>query len=58
MSAVIPDMAEQAIDIAIRSGETDNINTFVARSLAPYRSVICASAGYLSHYGMPQRPEE
>jgi len=58
LSDVIPDMAEQAIDIAIRIGETDNINAFVARSLAPYRSVICATTDYLSRYGMPQRPED
>ncbi len=58
LSDVIPDMAEQAIDIAIRIGETDNINAFVARSLAPYRSVICASSGYLNHYGVPQQPED
>ena len=58
LSDVIPDMAEQAIDIAIRIGETDNINAFFARSLAPYRSVICASASYLRQYGVPQRPED
>ncbi len=58
LSDVIPDMAEQSIDIAIRIGETENINSYVARALAPYRSVICATDDYLQRFGIPQQPAD
>lgn len=47
------DMAEEGVDVMIKIGELDNVNSLVARSLAPYRSVICASPDYLERKGLP-----
>ena len=43
--------------MAVRIGQLPD-SGLVARPLAPYRLMICASPGYLSRKGMPARPEE
>jgi DNA-binding transcriptional LysR family regulator len=50
-------LIEDRVDLAIRiAGELDP--NLVARRIAPCRSVICASPGYISRHGQPHRPED
>ncbi|MBI6138928.1 HTH-type transcriptional regulator DmlR [compost metagenome] len=51
------DMAEEGIDVMIKVGELEHVNSLVARPLAAYRSVICASPAYLERAGTPVHPE-
>lgn len=50
------DLVDNRIDLAIRAGHQDS-PTHVARPLAEWRSVICASPAYLQTYGNPESPE-
>ncbi|WP_414148530.1 LysR substrate-binding domain-containing protein [Erwinia sp. BNK-24-b] len=52
------DMAEEGVDVMIKIGELEHVNSLVARSLSPYRSVICASPAYLAQAGTPLIPEQ
>lgn len=52
------DMAEEGIDVMIKVGELEHVNSLVARPLAPYRSVICASPAYIKEAGQPVTPDE
>lgn len=52
------DMAEEGIDVMIKVGELEHVNSLVARPLAAYRLVICASPAYLERAGTPVHPEE
>lgn len=48
-------LIEERVDLAIRiAGELDP--NLVARRIAPCRSVICASPGYLQRFGTPSHP--
>ena len=49
------DMVEEGIDIAFRIGELAD-SSLVARSLIPYRSIVCASPEYLQRKGIPVHP--
>ncbi|MBV1789935.1 LysR family transcriptional regulator [Marinobacterium sp. D7] len=50
------DLVEERVDLAIRiAGELDP--NLVARRIAPCRSVICASPGYLQTRGTPTHPQ-
>lgn len=50
-------LIEDRVDLAVRiSGELDP--GLVARRIAPCRSVVCASPGYIERHGMPKSPEE
>lgn len=45
-------LIEDRIDLAIRiSGELDP--SLIARHIAPCRSVVCASPGYIERHGLP-----
>lgn len=51
------DLVEEGFDAAIRIGALPN-SGLVARSLAPYRMLACASPDYLARHGTPTRPED
>ena len=54
----VVDLVEERIDVAIRIGELPDSTALIARPLAPYRLMICASPDYLARRGTPARPEE
>jgi DNA-binding transcriptional LysR family regulator len=51
------DMVEDGIDVAFRIG-TPPDGRLIARDLAPYRMMICASPAYLARAGTPMHPRE
>ncbi len=51
------DLVEEGIDIAFRIGELSD-SRVIARSLAPYRMMVCASPEYLERKGTPLHPLE
>ncbi len=51
------DLIQEGVDLALRIGYLED-STMVALPLAPIRTVLCASPGYLARYGTPQTPEE
>jgi len=53
----VMDLVDEGIDAAIRIGDLAD-SSLIARPLAPYRSVICASPAYLKRRGRPERPED
>ncbi|HEX5739319.1 MAG TPA: LysR family transcriptional regulator [Hydrogenophaga sp.] len=53
----VVDFVEEGVEAAIRIGQLPD-STLIARSLAPYRLMICASPDYLARRGTPAKPEE
>ena len=51
------DLVDEGIDAAVRVGPLSD-STMMARSLSPYRAVVCASPGYLAERGTPQHPRD
>jgi len=51
------DIVEEGFDIAFRIGELPD-SRLIARPLAPYRMVVCASPDYLAIRGAPEHPRE
>lgn len=51
------DLVEEGFDVAFRIG-TPPDSRLIARSLMPYRMMICAAPDYLSRKGEPRHPEE
>ncbi|WP_420474658.1 LysR family transcriptional regulator [Noviherbaspirillum sp. ST9] len=51
------DLVEEGYDAAVRIGTLDD-SSLVARPLAPYRMMICASPGYLARAGTPRTPAD
>jgi DNA-binding transcriptional LysR family regulator len=51
-------LAEEAIDLAIRIGNADLQPSLIARLLAPHARSICASPAYLARHGTPQAPSD
>jgi DNA-binding transcriptional LysR family regulator len=51
------DLVEHGYDLAIWYGAMPDTD-LVARRLAPYRTVVCASPDYLAKHGQPQHPSE
>ncbi|MDR9779225.1 LysR family transcriptional regulator [Rhizobium sp. 268] len=49
------DIVEEGFDIAIRIGDLPD-SRLIARQLAPYRMMICASPDYLARHGNPAHP--
>lgn len=47
------DPIEEGIDLVIRIGELADSSGLIARRLTTQKLVICASPGYLAHYGEP-----
>lgn len=54
----VVDLVEERFEAAIRIGELPDSTALIARPLAPYRLMICASPDYLARRGTPARPEE
>ncbi|WP_175687350.1 LysR family transcriptional regulator [Burkholderia multivorans] len=51
------DVVDEGFDVVFRVGELSD-SSLVARRLAPYRLVICASPSYLESHGTPRTPWE
>lgn len=51
------DLVDEGFDAALRIGTLPD-SGLVARALAPYRMMICASPDYLSRHGTPAKPED
>ena len=51
------DLVDEGFEVAFRVGPLRDSN-LVARPLAPYRLVICASPAYLAEHGEPHKPED
>lgn len=51
------DLVDEGFDVAIRIGALPD-SGLVARPLAPYRMMVCASPRYLERRGLPSRPED
>ena len=51
------DLVEEGIDIAVRVGSLAD-SSMMSRSLSPYRTVVCASPGYLAERGTPIDPKD
>jgi len=51
------DLLEEGYDVVIRTGTLPD-SGLIARSLAPYRLVACASPAYFAQYGMPSHPQD
>ncbi len=54
----VVDLVEERFEAAIRIGALPDSTALIARPLAPYRLMICASPDYLARRGTPARPEE
>ncbi|MFZ4286245.1 LysR substrate-binding domain-containing protein [Variovorax sp. HJSM1_2] len=57
LSDRVVDLAEEGLEAAIRIGELLD-SALIAKPLAPYRLMICASPDYLARRGTPSQPEE
>ncbi|GJJ03466.1 LysR family transcriptional regulator [Duganella rhizosphaerae] len=53
----VVDMAEEGVDVAIRSGALAD-SGLIARPLRPGRVLVCASPGYLKRRGTPRHPSD
>lgn len=51
------DLVEEGFEAAIRIGQLPD-SALIAKSLAPYRLMICASPEYLARKGTPGKPED
>lgn len=56
LSDGVADLAEDGFEAAIRIGALPD-SSLIAKPLAPYRLMICASPAYLALRGTPERPE-
>jgi DNA-binding transcriptional LysR family regulator len=53
----VVDLVEEGFEAAIRIGQLPD-SALIAKSLAPYRLMICASPEYLARRGTPGKPED
>jgi len=53
----VVDLVEEGYDAVIRTGDLPD-SGLMARALAPYRLVACASREYLEQRGVPRRPDD
>lgn len=53
----VVDLVEEGFEAAIRIGQLPD-SVLIAKSLSPYRLMICASPAYLARKGTPTTPEE
>lgn len=52
------DLAEQGIDVAIRTGQLSDRANLIVRQLVAYPLIVCGSPTYVEQYGQPQHPEQ
>lgn len=57
LSDRVEDLAEEGFEAAIRIGPLPD-SGLIAKPLAPYRLMICASPDYLARRGTPQQPQD
>jgi len=57
LSDHVVDLVNEGIDVAIRVGSLSD-STMIARALAPYNAIACASPAYLAERGTPRHPRE
>lgn len=57
LSNRVIDMAEEGVDVTIRSGPIAD-NTLIARPLKPGRVLVAASPAYLKQHGTPRHPSD
>ena len=57
LSDRVADLLEEGFEAAIRVGPVPD-SALIARPLAPYRLMICASPAYLARRGTPARPDD
>jgi DNA-binding transcriptional LysR family regulator len=57
LSDSVVDLVDEGCDVAFRIGQLPD-SALVARPLAPYQLMICASPAYLARRGTPASPEE
>jgi len=57
LSESIVDLVREGVDVGVRLGRLSD-SSLVARKLAPYRRVVCASAAYLAKNPMPRIPAD
>lgn len=57
LSDRVTDLLEEGFEAAIRVGPVPD-SALIARPLAPYRLMICASPAYLASRGTPARPDD
>lgn len=53
----VVDLVEEGFEAAIRIGQLPD-SALIAKPLAPYRLMICASPDYLARRGTPKKPED
>jgi len=53
----VVDLVEEGFEAAIRIGRLPD-SALIAKSLAPYRMMICASPDYLARKGTPRKPQD
>lgn len=53
----VVDLVEEGFEVAVRVGPLSD-SGLVARPLAPYQMVLCASPDYLARFGEPRRPAD
>lgn len=51
------DIIAEGVDIALRGGDLPD-SSLIARKIAPFHSVLCASSEYLKKYGVPESPDD
>ncbi len=51
------DLVEEGFDLSIRTIAIAD-SSLIARNIAPFRFVICASPDYFARHGIPRRPED
>jgi LysR family transcriptional regulator, regulator for bpeEF and oprC len=52
------DLADQGIDVAIRTGQLNDSANLIARQLVTYSLVFCGSPTYFEQHGQPQHPAQ
>lgn len=57
LSDRVVDLVDEGFEAALRIGHLPD-SDMIAKPLAPYRLMMCASPTYLARYGTPQKPEE
>lgn len=57
LSDRVVDLVEEGFEAAIRIGQLPD-SALIAKPLAPYRLMICASPEYLARKGTPRKPED